>query len=469
MAVREYIGARYVPLFSDPIEWDETLAYEPLTVVINQGNSYVSKQFVPAGTPLPTTTERSNAYWLLWADFNAQIEQYRAEVETYSGRINANAAAIANETTNRQAAITSVNDALAQETDARTAADANLDSLIDDEVTARTAADNALQKQITELDSGSRYIAIVGDSFSDGNTEWPSILAANTGYNTIRKAVSATGFSIGSKTFAQQFQEVINDKNFGKCDYIIVYGGVNDWNDAQASVATMQTAFNGIKDLYNGITGKRPKLIFAFGNMGAARNANYSIYGSWYEQCMDALRKMGMPGLVENVPFWLWRNSGSNFNDDNLHPNAQGMRTIASYFAKIIAGTYSGVQWEEEITPNIGTGGKIIARFNNGVTTVGIRVEGYPFSTITRNANQNIGTFSAHTFTFGNTGGRESAARPTLFETYSQYATRPNTYGLELTRFLFNTANANVYTNLAGETFTTNDKSQSATITCEGF
>lgn len=94
MAVREYIGARYVPLFSDPIEWDETLAYEPLTVVINQGNSYVSKQFVPAGTPLPTTAERSNAYWLLWADFNAQIEQYRAEVETYSGRINANAEAI---------------------------------------------------------------------------------------------------------------------------------------------------------------------------------------------------------------------------------------------------------------------------------------------------------------------------------------------------------------------------------------
>lgn len=94
MAVREYIGARYVPLFSDPIEWDETLAYEPLTVVINQGNSYVSKQFVPAGTPLPTTAERSNAYWLLWADFNAQIEQYRAEVATYSGRINANAEAI---------------------------------------------------------------------------------------------------------------------------------------------------------------------------------------------------------------------------------------------------------------------------------------------------------------------------------------------------------------------------------------
>lgn len=94
MSVREYIGARYIPLFSDPIEWDNTHSYEPLTVVINQGNSYVSKQFVPIGAELPAAGVQSNDYWLLWADYNAQIEQYRAEVATFSGRINANTAAI---------------------------------------------------------------------------------------------------------------------------------------------------------------------------------------------------------------------------------------------------------------------------------------------------------------------------------------------------------------------------------------
>ena len=62
MSVREYIGARYIPLFSDPIEWDNTHSYEPLTVVINQGNSYVSKQFVPIGAELPAAGVQSNDY-----------------------------------------------------------------------------------------------------------------------------------------------------------------------------------------------------------------------------------------------------------------------------------------------------------------------------------------------------------------------------------------------------------------------
>ena len=82
MTVREYIGARYVPLFSDPIQWDITLNYEPLTVVLNEGSSYVSRQAVPAGVSLD-----NDDYWILWADYNAQIEAYREEVALYNGRI----------------------------------------------------------------------------------------------------------------------------------------------------------------------------------------------------------------------------------------------------------------------------------------------------------------------------------------------------------------------------------------------
>lgn len=89
MAVRQYIGARYVPLFSDPIEWSASTSYEPLTVVTYQGGSYVSRQYVPAGIPLNNTN-----YWLLWADYNAQLEAYRQEVLQFDGRITDNADAI---------------------------------------------------------------------------------------------------------------------------------------------------------------------------------------------------------------------------------------------------------------------------------------------------------------------------------------------------------------------------------------
>lgn len=82
MSVREYIGARYVPIFADPIAWDSSRTYEPLTIVQHAGNSYTSRQYVPTGIDIG-----NNAYWALTGNYNAQIEQYRQEVQTFSGQI----------------------------------------------------------------------------------------------------------------------------------------------------------------------------------------------------------------------------------------------------------------------------------------------------------------------------------------------------------------------------------------------
>lgn len=90
MSVREYVGARYVPLFADPLQWDSTKTYEPLTVVYHQGNSYTSRQSVPVGIDITNET-----YWALTGNYNAQIEQYRTEVQTFDSRIEANSDAIA--------------------------------------------------------------------------------------------------------------------------------------------------------------------------------------------------------------------------------------------------------------------------------------------------------------------------------------------------------------------------------------
>lgn len=127
MAVRQYIGARYIPLFADPIEWSAETAYEPLTVVTYQGGSYVSRQYVPAGIPLS-----NNNYWLLWADYNAQLEAYRQEVLRFDGRITANADAINDETNARTEADTQLSSDLAAETSAREAADTALENAVDD-------------------------------------------------------------------------------------------------------------------------------------------------------------------------------------------------------------------------------------------------------------------------------------------------------------------------------------------------
>ncbi len=86
MSVTQYIGARYVPLFAEPLQWDSKKTYEPLTIVYDGGNSYTSRQYVPAGTLLT-----DDAYWALTGNYNAQIEQYRAEVQTFDKRISKNA------------------------------------------------------------------------------------------------------------------------------------------------------------------------------------------------------------------------------------------------------------------------------------------------------------------------------------------------------------------------------------------
>lgn len=79
---QQYIGARYVPVFAEPIEWDINKPYESLTIVTYQGNSYTSKCAVPGGTEI--TNER---YWAKTGDYNAQVAEYRAAVGDLSTQV----------------------------------------------------------------------------------------------------------------------------------------------------------------------------------------------------------------------------------------------------------------------------------------------------------------------------------------------------------------------------------------------
>lgn len=80
MANNIYIGNRYVPVFANPVEWDNLREYEPLTIVTYQGTSYTSKKTVPVGTALSNTE-----YWVVTGNYNAQVEMYRKEVDKIKG------------------------------------------------------------------------------------------------------------------------------------------------------------------------------------------------------------------------------------------------------------------------------------------------------------------------------------------------------------------------------------------------
>lgn len=129
MAVRQYVGARYVPLFGrkdeESIEWDNTKPYEPLTIVLYQGDSFTSRQYVPAGIDIT-----NQEFWALTGNYNAQIEAYREEVLTYDARISENSSAIEELEQNLNAEIEELEQDLSAETENRENADTEINNRI---------------------------------------------------------------------------------------------------------------------------------------------------------------------------------------------------------------------------------------------------------------------------------------------------------------------------------------------------
>lgn len=160
MSVREYIGARYVPIFGredeDTIIWDNTKPYEPLTVVLYQGNSYTSRQYVPVGIDID-----NGLYWAETGNYNAQVEQYRQEVLGFDGRISAVESDVT--TINANGWVTTARIADGAVTGDKFAnGTVTSDKIADDAVTGDKIADGAVNT--VQIVDG----AVTGDKIADG-------------------------------------------------------------------------------------------------------------------------------------------------------------------------------------------------------------------------------------------------------------------------------------------------------------
>lgn len=88
MAVRQYIGARYVPMFyensDNNSDWRDGVEYEPLTIVSYNGNSYTSKRKVPSTIGNPSANPR---YWQVTGVFNIQIQEILNKLQNIAGNV----------------------------------------------------------------------------------------------------------------------------------------------------------------------------------------------------------------------------------------------------------------------------------------------------------------------------------------------------------------------------------------------
>lgn len=229
MTTRQYIGARYIPIFADPVQWDDDRTYEYLTMVQNAGETYMSKQSVPAGAQLPDISqgEESNEFWVHMSNWNAQIEVYRQEVLQYNGRITTNETDIS--TIKGQLPSSSFNSTNTVkkyvDDSVKAVADVIPASSFSSASTVKDYIDNA------GLNLYGKKVMIFGDSTmieSGSGSALGTYIAQYTGATVDNRAVGGTSLS-DFKTLLQ----TLTSSDFTGVDYVFVAYGTNDWQSSR--------------------------------------------------------------------------------------------------------------------------------------------------------------------------------------------------------------------------------------------
>jgi hypothetical protein len=315
--VREYVGARYVPVFANPAEWDNTRGYEPLTVVLYQGNSYTSTQYVPTGIDIKNTQ-----FWLNTGNYNAQVEAYRKEVLAFDGRI-----------TDNTNSITGINTELVNINTTIDTIEGEISSLEGDiaaEESARKAADIALGTRIDQINTrldADKYMVVIGDSFSAGSQTgtpfWHHYVGLQLGLQVQNQAVSGAGFIVGT-TFQTQVNTLPSNLTSDNVEVVYVFGGLNDLRASNFNGSAFQNALTAFAETLN----------------NRLPNVRVVVYGpnsfpTLHENHKTAALYMGhifsrTGWEYHNVMFeWNWLNDFFGAND---HPSSSGSARIASTF-----------------------------------------------------------------------------------------------------------------------------------------
>lgn len=322
VGTRQYIGARYVPIFGrkgeDGIEWDDSAPYEPLTIVLYQGNSYTSRQYVPAGVAI---TDES--YWAQTGNYNAQVEQYRQTVLGFDSRISA---------------VESVG------TQLRNAIDEVAGALPTDDFSSSETVKDYIDSAIGSIVQAQKYMIVVGDSWSNRDTHyidngigWADIVAQKMNLSLVNKAISGRGWLNGQSTNQDFLSQLISvetnnpDVNPNDVAYIIAFGGINDYNASIGFDARYNEIIEAIRAFINYANAKYPNSKIIINPMQTPSPADNRfkwccVMNGWLSRGMATSRvaRLSTVGLnaLNKLNYW---------TEDNIHPsNGSGMSMLTS-------------------------------------------------------------------------------------------------------------------------------------------
>ena len=332
-----YVGNRYVPIFANPVEWDNLRSYEPLTIVTYQGTSYTSKKQVPVGTALSNTD-----YWVVTGNYNAQVEEYRQDVLEY-----------------RQ-------DVLEYKTE------------VEDVV-------NDVTDIYSRITSENRKYIFIGSSYNTSTHSggWGSKVIDKLGLTVGTNCWNSgdSGASFGNGRFLTQLQSItdnLTNAQKNSITDIVVVGDCNDWN------VDNNTIGSGVEDMEN----------YVFTNFPNARY--WILLGEWsYENdtirtgiinAYNIVTEYNKKGKVVQC-FYNFVNPAF-LKDDMVHPTESGQYMLAFNVINITnGGTYYLKNYTDLYTDITDAEGIRTVRITGEITQTGVHIKssgsGWRFNELT--------------------------------------------------------------------------------------
>ena len=289
-----YTGMRYVPVFADPAEWSSANSYEPLEIVIHEGNSYTSKTFVPVGIDISDPQ-----YWALTGNYNAQVEQYRQEVGQYRQEVGQYRQEVGQY---RQEVLE-----------------------IDGRVNANAQAIVNLKGELLSQ----KHMVLIGDSYTNPavpleNTPlWWEYVCKNLNVVAHNYAKGGAGYQVQGNLFSTQVANAVADTSYDHkmVEYCVVYGGINDIGQIAATM--VQNVYDALqKEFVNA------KVVIAL-NAGQKNQRNHSnnrrtLVRDMVQSGIDIFSTAGIELFIDTV--------------DTTHPSTQGNKVLGAYMTSKIGG-----------------------------------------------------------------------------------------------------------------------------------
>ena len=296
MSVRQYVGARYVPRFSDVNNgnWSSVYSYEPLTIVKNGNDYYTSKQSVPVGIAITNTD-----YWVKTGDYNGAI--------------------------------------------------ANLDTRV-----------SSLESDVSILKSQKKTIVIFGDSWvANAPTQIPTYVANHFDCTVKNYSVAGTGFDV-SGGYKDQIQYMLNDSSINLDDvrFCIIVCGLNDHARGKTAAEFAQ-AFNEWKVLYNNaFTGHMIPDVYWFHNYSLENELVSSLGGNptdyWNQFRYYRTVRQTIKDIKAFDSFGFLPGTDAAWQTDNWrHPNSAGSTLYAENMCRCIDGGRPIIYNYQEMTGTI--------------------------------------------------------------------------------------------------------------------